>query len=51
MLYVDYSFSLLPNGTIIFDKELKPSLLDVKEDDEFVIKIINERITFVKKPK
>lgn len=49
MVFVDYVFDLLPSGTILFDPELKPSDINVSEGDEFVVKIVNERVVFVKK--
>jgi hypothetical protein len=51
MLFVDYTFDLLHNGSIRFDKELELSSIKASEGDEFVIKIINDRIVFVKKDK
>lgn len=51
MLFVDYMFDLLPSGSISFEPDLKPELIGVKDGDEFVISIVNERITFVKKGK
>lgn len=49
MLFVDYVFDLLPNGSIAFDKELSSGDLDLKEGDEFVVKVVNERVVFAKK--
>ena len=49
MLFVDYVFELLPNGSIAFDKELSLESLNLKEDDEFVVKVVNEKVVFVKK--
>lgn len=51
MLFVDYTFDLLPGGSIRFFEDLKPSDINVKDGDEFVLSIIDERITFVKKGK
>ena len=49
MLFVDFAFDLLPNGSILFDYDLKPEQLGVENGDEYVISIVNERIAFVKK--
>ena len=51
MLFVDYVFDLLPGDSIRFEPALKPELINVKDGDEFVISIVDERITFVKKGK
>lgn len=49
MLFVDYNFEVLPNGTIIMDKELKPSSVKVKTGDQFVAHVtFDERIIFQK---
>lgn len=49
MLFVDYVFELLPNGSIAFDKELSLQDLNLKENDEFVVKVVNEKVILVKK--
>lgn len=49
MLFADYVFDLLPNGSIAFDNELSLDDLDLKEGDEFVVKVVNEKVVFVKK--
>ena len=49
MLFVDFAFDLLPNGSILFDPDLKPEQLGVEDGDEYMISIVNERIAFVKK--
>jgi hypothetical protein len=49
MLFVEYAFELHPNGSIVFDKELKPELIQVKDDDEFVAKIVEGRVVLAKK--
>lgn len=51
MLLTDYDLDLLPDGSILFDKQLNPSFINVKEGDEFVVKIFNGRVTFIKKHK
>jgi hypothetical protein len=48
MLFADYAFEKL-FGNIRFDKELDPSLLDVKPDDKFVAHVDeNNRLTLVR---
>jgi hypothetical protein len=49
MLFAEYVFQLLPNGSIVFDKELKPELIRVKDDDEFVAKIVEDRVVLAKR--
>lgn len=49
MLFVDFTFDLLAGGSIRFEKDLKLSDINALEGDEFVIKVINDRVVFVKK--
>jgi hypothetical protein len=49
MLFIDYTFDLLPGGSIRFDKDLSPSDINVKDGDEFVLAVIDERVVFLKK--
>lgn len=49
MLFVEYVFELHPNGSIAFDKELKPEQIRVEDNDEFVVKIVEDRIILAKK--
>lgn len=49
MLFADFMFDLLSNGSILFDPDIKPKDIGVEDGDEFVIKITKERIIFVKK--
>lgn len=49
MLFMDYVFELLPNGSIALDKELTLEQLNLKEDQEFVVKVVNEKVILVKK--
>jgi hypothetical protein len=49
MIFVDYTFDLLPDGSIRFDKDLKLFDIKVKDGDEFVLTVIDERVVFVKK--
>ena len=49
MLFVDYTFDLLENGTIIMDKELTPQKLGVKEGDKYIVSVtFDQRIVFQK---
>lgn len=49
MLFVDYTFDLLDNGTIIMDSELKPESLNVKNGDNYVVNVTwDNRIVFQK---
>lgn len=50
MLFVDYTFSLLPDGSIMMDEELKPSSLQVETGDRFVVFVVNDKIYFRKMP-
>ena len=49
MLFVDYNFDVLPNGTIIMDPELTKEKLDVKDGDNYVVNVtFDGRIVFQK---
>lgn len=37
MLFVDYFFDLLPNGSIMMDPELKAESVDMKNGDMFKV--------------
>lgn len=37
MLFVDYVFDVLPNGTIIMDKELTADKLNAKNGDRYIL--------------
>lgn len=51
MLFADYLFELLDNGTILMDEELTPESLNVKTGDRFVIRVTEQnRIVFQKVP-
>ena len=39
MIFCDYFFTLLPDGSIQMDSELKASSLQVKEGDKFTVTI------------
>ena len=49
MLFVDYVFDVLENGTIIMDKELDASKLHLKNGDKYVANVtFDGRIVFQK---
>jgi formylmethanofuran dehydrogenase subunit D len=49
MLFVDYVFDVLENGTIIMDKELDAKKLGVKNGDKYVVNVtFDGRIVFQK---
>ena len=48
MLFVDYNFDLLPNGSIRMDPELNPLHIGVHDGDTFVIRIQNGIVHFIK---
>jgi len=49
MIFCDYFFTLLPDGSIQMDKELKASSLQVKEGDKFTITINENGTIYFKK--
>jgi hypothetical protein len=49
MLFVDYTFDVLENGTIIMDPELKADKLHIKNGDKYVVNVtFDGRIVFQK---
>jgi len=49
MLFVDYVFDVLENGTIIMDKDLDAKKLDLKNGDKYVANVtFDGRIVFQK---
>ena len=49
VMFVDYVFDVLDNGTIIMDKELKASQLNINDGDEYVVNVtMDGRIVFQK---
>jgi len=49
MLFVDYVFDLLENGTIMMDKELTADKLNLKDGDRYVANVtFDGRIVFQK---
>ena len=49
MLFVDYVFDLLENGTIIMDKELTAEKLKLKNGDRYVVSVTwDGRVVFQK---
>jgi hypothetical protein len=49
MLFVDYNFHLLHDGSIMWDKELTATKLDVKEGDTFVVSINADNTVYFRK--
>ena len=51
MLFVDYVFDLMPDGSILMDKELSAKSLQVKTGDRFMVHVsFDGRIIFRKVP-
>ena len=49
MLFVDYNFDVIENGTIIMDKELTADKLNLKDGDRYVANVtFDGRIVFQK---
>ena len=48
MLFFDYNFKLLPDGSVRMDEELLAEKLHVEDGDKFVTEIVNNVITFRK---
>lgn len=49
MLFVDYVFDVLENGTIIMDKELSAEKLYLKDGDKYVVNVtFDGRVVFQK---
>lgn len=48
MMFVDYFFHLLPGGPIKMDEELKATSLKVEDGDNFVAKVVDNKVTFIK---
>jgi hypothetical protein len=49
MLFVDYVFDVLENGTIMMDKELTADKLHLKDGDRYVVNVtFDGRIVFQK---
>jgi hypothetical protein len=49
MLFVDYVFDVLENGTIIMDKELSAKSIGVKNGDKYIVNVtFDGRIIFQK---
>jgi hypothetical protein len=49
MIFCDYFFTLLPDGSIQMDSELKASSLQVKEGDKFTVTINDNGTIYFKK--
>ena len=50
MKFVDYTFNLLENGTIVMDEELSAESLNVKHGDVYKAEVINNNVVFKKQP-
>jgi hypothetical protein len=49
MLFVDYTFDLLDNGTIVMDKDLTKEKMNLKNGDKYVANVLwDGRIVFQK---
>ena len=46
LTFIDYNFMVPSPGVIMFDAELNPDQLCVKDGDKFEVSIKNGRITF-----
>ena len=46
LTFLDYTFMVPVPGIIMFDEELNPDQLCVRDGDKFEVKIINGRVTF-----
>ena len=43
MMFVDYFFHKMYDGSVMMEKELRPESLEVKEGDVFVVHITDEK--------
>lgn len=50
MIFMDYSFDVLDNGTILMDRSLTLEQLKTENKTEYVLVLVDNRIVFVKKP-
>lgn len=50
MIFMDYTFDVLDNGTILMDRSLTLEQLKTEDRAEYVLTVVNNRIVFVKKP-
>jgi hypothetical protein len=50
MMFVDYNFKLLPDGSIEFDSELNAEKLGMKQGDMFAARCENNKIILRKIP-
>lgn len=48
MLFVDYFFTLLPDGSIRMDDELSPEKIKVKDGEAFTVVIKDNKVTLRK---
>ena len=49
MLFMDYVFDVLDNGTILLDRELTLEKLHTEDNAEYVLKCVNDRLVLYKK--
>lgn len=50
MLFSGYNFSILPEGSIEFDRELDLQKLNMTDNDKFVVQYVNNRVMLRKIP-
>jgi hypothetical protein len=50
MIFVDYTFLLLADGSIQMDPELTADKINLKDGDLFKAVVVDGKITFVKQP-
>jgi hypothetical protein len=50
MIFVDYYFNLLEDGTIEMDEELTADKLNVKDGDRFKVSIVDNKVILNKMP-
>jgi hypothetical protein len=50
MIFVDYTFLLLADGSIQMDPELTADKINLKDGDLFKAVVVDDKITFVKQP-
>lgn len=49
MIFVDYVFTLCPDGSILLDKELGKDKINVVDGDRFVTKVLHDGQVMFKK--
>ena len=48
MKFMDYTFDVAADGSIVFDEELRPEHLHVCDGDQFKAAVVDGRVVFVK---